>query len=693
MDGLIALTGATGYIGGRLLDALEARGARVRCLSRRPEDLAARVGDGTEVVPGDVLRPTALLAALEGVETAYYLVHSMGSGGSFSAIDRRAATAFGRAARAAGVRRIVYLGGLGEGDLSEHLASRQEVGRILRESGVPTIEFRASIVIGPGSASFEMLRALVERLPVMVTPRWVGTRTQPIAIEDVLAYLLAALDYEPDGGEVFEIGGADVCSYLDLMHAYADRRGLRRHMVPVPVLTPRLSSLWLHLVTPVHAGIGRELVESLRTETVVRDPRALEVFSVRPRTSADAVARALAVEDAEMAETRWTDPALSQGGGYGGVRQGSRLIDSRSVAVARPPAAAFAPIQRIGGDTGWYAGDELWQVRGAARRARRRAGPAARAPRSGRRPDRRRDRLLARRGLRAGPAAASGGGDEDARPGVAPVRGRARRAPVDRRSGRRPSSILPGSPASRTGTRSGRCTTTSSAPCSGRSPPPRPPPDRRPTSAGSGASPWRGPPWYSALIVVSLDRGGRDSGIGATLRRRTGAPEIDRTGGFLTRFGGGIAGTMLCSRKTSMNLRETAVPRSSWRTRRRLRAHPRRRGARGPRIQLGEITLGRLEDVPHDQLGAPAAGDGVEEVGGRDQHQTSIGTRDSGCRSRSLESLARAIDATHDALKRRASHPAPSSRFPWSRSSLLGSSTVRFRLHDCGRGSRPPRVR
>ncbi len=211
-----------------------------------------------------------------------------------------------------------------------------------------------------------MLRALVERLPVMVTPRWVGTRTQPIAIEDVLAYLLAALDFEPDDGEVFEIGGADVCSYLDLMHAYADRRGLRRHMVPVPVLTPRLSSLWLHVVTPVHAGIGRELVDSLRTETVVRDPRALEVFPVRPRTSAEAVARALANEDNEIAEARWTDPALAQSRGYGGFRHGSRLVDSRSVAVACPPAAAFAPIQRIGGDTGWYVGEQLWQVRGAA---------------------------------------------------------------------------------------------------------------------------------------------------------------------------------------------------------------------------------------------------------------------------------------------------------------------------------------
>ncbi len=362
---LILLTGATGYIGGRLLHALEARGERVRCLSRRPEYLSARVGPGTEVVHGDVSSPESLRAALEEVETAYYLVHSMGSGGSFAKADREAASAFGSAARAADVRRIVYLGGLGEGELSEHLASRQEVGGILRGSGVPTIEFRSSIVIGSGSASFEMLRALVERLPLMVTPRWVKSRTQPIAIEDVVAYLLEALDYEPDGGEVLEIGGADVCSYLDLMHEYAEQRGLRREMVPVALLTPRLSSLWLHLVTPVYAGVGRELVDSLRNETVVKDPRALEVFPVRPRSSAEAIARALANEDREIAETRWSDEAPAPGPGYGGARYGSRLVDSRSVTVPCPPAAAFAPIQRIGGHTGWYLGDQLWELRGA----------------------------------------------------------------------------------------------------------------------------------------------------------------------------------------------------------------------------------------------------------------------------------------------------------------------------------------
>ena len=364
MSGLVGLTGATGYIGGRLLRALESRGERVRCLSRRPEHLEGRVGPGTEVVQADLSRPRTLQPALEGIEAAYYLVHSLGSGGSFAADDRKAAAAFGRAARAAGVRRIVYLGGLGEGDLSEHLASRQEVGRVLRESGVATTEFRSSIVIGSGSASFEMLRALVERLPVMITPRWVNTRTQPIAIEDVVAYLLAALDYEPDGGEVFEIGGADVCSFLDLMHEYADQRGLRRQMVPVPVLTPRLSSLWLRLVTPVYAGIGRELVDSLRNETVVNDPRALDVFSVRPRTFAEAISRALGNEDNEVAETRWSDEAFTPSPGYGGARYGSRLVDSRSATLPHPPAEAFAPIQRIGGDTGWYVSNDLWKLRG-----------------------------------------------------------------------------------------------------------------------------------------------------------------------------------------------------------------------------------------------------------------------------------------------------------------------------------------
>ena len=347
------------------MSALEARGERVRCLSRRPELLAPRVGAGTEVVGGDVLRPETIPAALAGVDAAFYLVHSMSSSRPFDDADRAAAEAFGTAARAAGVRRIVYLGGLGEGgELSKHLESRQEVGRILRESGVPTIELRASIVIGSGSASFDMLRALVDRLPFMICPKWVNTEAQPIAIEDVIAYLLAALDREPSGSEVFEIGGADTVTYLELMKEYARQRGLRRAMVPVPVLSPRLSSLWLGLVTPVHAGIGRKLVDSLRNRTVVLDPSALAAFPVRPLAFAQAVTRALANEDRAFAETRWSDEAFAQAQPYGGERRGSRLVDSRSASVAATPAAVFAPIQRIGGETGWYEGALLWRLRG-----------------------------------------------------------------------------------------------------------------------------------------------------------------------------------------------------------------------------------------------------------------------------------------------------------------------------------------
>ena len=364
---LILLTGATGYVGGRLLKALEAQGRRVRCLARRPEFLQPRVAEFTQVAGGDVLDPPSLASAMEGVETAYYLVHSMASGGAFEDEDRRAAGNFAEAARRAGVRRIIYLGGLGGGPhLSPHLASRQEVGRILRESGVPTIEFRASIIIGSGSLSFEMIRALVDRLPVMITPRWVRIMAQPIAIEDVVAYLVAALDVQVDGAIVLEIGGADRVSYQKIMLEYARRRGLRRLMIPVPVLTARLSSLWLGLVTPVYAGVGRKLVDSILNETLVTDDLAMRMFAVRPRGIGAAIERALLNEDRELAETRWSDPLSSRSAAreWGGVRFGSRLVDSRSASVACPPSKAFKVISRIGGATGWYYADWLWRVRG-----------------------------------------------------------------------------------------------------------------------------------------------------------------------------------------------------------------------------------------------------------------------------------------------------------------------------------------
>jgi uncharacterized protein YbjT (DUF2867 family) len=362
----VLLTGATGYIGGRLLRRLEEQGCRVRCLARRPEFLQARVGPQTELARGDVLDAASLKPAMRGVDVAYYLVHSMGSAGNFEEQDRQAARNFAAAAKEAGVRQIIYLGGLGEDvdELSPHLRSRHEVGKLLRASGVPVIEFRASIVIGSGSLSFEMVRALVERLPVMVTPRWVRVLAQPIAINDVLAYLAAALGLSEPG--IFEVGGPDVVSYSDLMGEYARQRGLHRVMVPVPVLTPRLSSLWLGLVTPVYARVGRKLIDSIRHPTVVHNDAARRAFPIEPVGVREAIAQALRQEDQEFVETHWAGAVSAAGEPrqWGGVRLGNRLIDTRSVEVGVPAAEAFAPIQRVGSATGWYYGKGLWRVRG-----------------------------------------------------------------------------------------------------------------------------------------------------------------------------------------------------------------------------------------------------------------------------------------------------------------------------------------
>ena len=372
----ILVTGASGYIGGRLVAALEGAGRRIRCVTRRPELSAGRFGSGTEVVAGDVLDTDSMRRAMAGVDLAYYLVHSLGSRGHFEEEEERAARSFVDAAREAGVRRIVYLGGLAHPDelarqaeagASAHMSSRLRVGDVLRGSGIPTVEFRASIVIGAGSLSFELIRALVQRLPVMVTPRWVSVQAQPIAIADVIAYLVAALDVPLDASRVFEIGGVEITSYRGLMEEYARQRGLRRLFVPVPFLTPQLSSLWLGLVTPIFARVGRKLIESITMPSVVRDGGALEVFPVRPRGYRAAVRQALADEDARLVATRWSDALSSSASRQGegaGTRFGNRLIDSRSVTVAVPAERAFAPIRRIGGARGWYYANALWRLRG-----------------------------------------------------------------------------------------------------------------------------------------------------------------------------------------------------------------------------------------------------------------------------------------------------------------------------------------
>lgn len=368
----VLVTGATGYIGGRLVPRLLVAGYRVRCLAREPARLQGRPWVGqVEVVPGDCLQADTLPAALAGVHAAFYLVHSMAAGRQFEQRDLVAARQFGQAARAAGVRRIIYLGGLGESGpaLSKHLRSRQETGDALRESGVPVTEFRAAVIVGSGSLSFEIIRYLTERLPVMICPRWVYSRAQPIAIGDVLDYLVAALQTPESAGRILEIGGADVLTYGDMIRGYARVRGLRRWLIPVPVLTPRLSSYWVHLVTPVPAAIAQPLIEGLRNDVVVRDDSARRLFPhIRPMGYEAAVRQALANLEAGRVETAWTDAVASSQGDLRPVQlttQEGLIIERRQRLVQASPEAVFGAFTQLGGATGWLYMDWAWQVRGA----------------------------------------------------------------------------------------------------------------------------------------------------------------------------------------------------------------------------------------------------------------------------------------------------------------------------------------
>lgn len=294
---VVLLAGATGYVGGRLIPLLERQPVTLRCLARKPDKLRASVRDSTQVVQGDVLDAASLDKALQGVHTAYYLVHLMSGSKDFEKEDRQAAENFAAAVKKAGVQRIIYLGGLGDDadpKLSPHLRSRHEVGRILRDSGVETIEFRASLVIGMGSLSFDLVKSLTDRLPVMLCPSWLTTPTQPIAVDDVLAYLLAARKLPPEESQIFEIGCEDVTTYGGMIREYARQKGLRRWLIFVPVLTPYLSGLWLALVTPASFEVGRHLIEGLKNPTVVRDTTTLEVFAIRPMGVKAAIQQAIA---------------------------------------------------------------------------------------------------------------------------------------------------------------------------------------------------------------------------------------------------------------------------------------------------------------------------------------------------------------------------------------------------------------
>jgi uncharacterized protein YbjT (DUF2867 family) len=368
--GPVLVTGATGYVGGRLVPRLLDAGFRVRCLTRAPRKLAARPWSAdprVEIVDADLADTDATAAALRGCDAAYYLVHSMlSTGPRYAEADRDLARRFAAAAARAGIGRIVYLGGLGEGGegLSEHLASRREVAAVLAAGPVPVTVLRAAMIIGSGSASFEILRYLVERLPVMVTPRWVRTPAQPIAIANVLAYLVACLSVPATVGRTLDIGGPDVVTYLDLMRLMAEERNLRRRLVlRVPVLTPRLSALWIHLVTPVSHRIARPLAEGLRTPVVCRDAEAARLMPQRLLGAREAIRIALdQVADRDV-ETRWDDAGPIPGDpDWAG---GTVFTDGRAIEIAAGPADVFAAVSRIGGETGWYGSPCLWRIRGA----------------------------------------------------------------------------------------------------------------------------------------------------------------------------------------------------------------------------------------------------------------------------------------------------------------------------------------
>ena len=364
----VLVTGATGYIGGRLVPRLVAAGHHVRCFARDSARLAGRF-EGVDVFEGDLFDRESVERALDGVDVAYYLVHSMSrSRGDFAKRDREGAAIFAEAAHAAGVKRIVYLGGLGEEGrgLSHHLRSRHEVGEVLRSKGVIVTEFRAAIIVGSGSASFEMLRYLTELLPVMIAPKWVETPCQPLAVRDILSYLTAELARDATSSTIYEVGGADVLSYREMMLRYAAVRGLRRKVIVVPFFTPRLSSGWVHFVTPIPSSIARPLIDGLRNAVVVRNDRARRDFpAIVPVGYDEAVRRALDRYTTVGPETTWFDAfdVRLLPNDFTGTAQGM-LIDRRQAESHASSHALFAVFTSLGGKRGWLYADFLWELRG-----------------------------------------------------------------------------------------------------------------------------------------------------------------------------------------------------------------------------------------------------------------------------------------------------------------------------------------
>ncbi|MBK8023257.1 MAG: SDR family oxidoreductase [Chloroflexi bacterium] len=367
----VLITGVTGYIGGRLVPLFLEAGYRVRVMVRDPIRLQGRSWIAhVDVVQADVLQPDTLDTALAGIDVAYYLIHRMRGGEDFHERDIQAARNFGAAAERQGVKRIIYLGGLGDAatELSQHLRSRQQTGDALRECAVPVTEFRAGVIVGSGSLSFEMIRYLTERVPIMICPRWVFTRIQPIGIRDTLDYLVSAVKTPDSAGQIIEIGGAEIMTYRDMMFGYASARGLRRFMIPVPVLTPHLSSYWVHWVTPIPSDIARPLIEGLRNEVIVSDHTARELFpNIQPGTFEVAISQALDNLNASEVETSWADALVSsqpnQPPAVLSTHEGM-FLEQRQEVVNATPGAVFQAFTGLGGRNGWLYFSWAWYLRG-----------------------------------------------------------------------------------------------------------------------------------------------------------------------------------------------------------------------------------------------------------------------------------------------------------------------------------------
>ncbi len=365
----IAIAGATGYIGGRLIPPLLDAGHSARCLVRSPDKLRDRgwsKNPGVEIVQTDLADADTLAKNLEGCGAAFYLVHSMMSAGEeYAEQDRQLALNFATASRTAGVTRIIYLGGLGETgpDLSSHLASRREVEAALASTGVPVTVFRAAMIIGSGSASFEILRYLVERLPIMITPKWVSTPCQPIAVRNVIGYLVGSLAGPETTGGTFDIGGPEVLCYRDIMQVMAEELGLRRRwIIPVPVLTPRLSSRWIHLITPLSHHIAEPLAEGLKNPVVCREDRITKLIPQKLLSVRESIRAALSKMAEHSVETSWSMAGPIPGDpDWAG---GTQFRDAREIVINAAAHAAFRAVCRVGGGHGWYAADWLWRIRG-----------------------------------------------------------------------------------------------------------------------------------------------------------------------------------------------------------------------------------------------------------------------------------------------------------------------------------------